>query len=83
MVELPELKTLEGKTRIRTCNWMLISFLSISYAMRAGRLPLQGGQLVGTPISLCTHSLAWRTEVSPALPLGPLISLGVLWETGA
>lgn len=24
-----------------------------------------------TPVSLCTHNLAWRAEASPALPLGP------------
>lgn len=42
----------------------------ILHAMRAGRLHLQGGQLVGTP-SLHTHNLAWRTEVSPVLSLGP------------
>lgn len=69
MVELSELKTLEGKTRIRTCKLILISFFNISCAMKAGRLRLQCEQLVGTPISL-----AWRTEVSPTLPLGPLIS---------
>lgn len=75
MVELPELKTLEEKTRKGPCKWILISFLNISRAMRAGRLYLQGWQLVGTPISLCMHNLAWKTEASPALALGPLVSL--------
>jgi hypothetical protein len=71
MVESSELNALEGKTRIRTCKWILVNFLNISYAMREGRLHLQGRQLVGTPTSL-----AWRTEASPALPLGPLVSWG-------
>lgn len=71
MEESSELKTLEGKTRKRTCKWILVNFFTISYAMRAGRLHLQGGQLVGTPISL-----AWRADASPALPLGPLVSWG-------
>lgn len=43
MGELPELKTLEGKSRIRTYKWISVSFLKIFYAMRAGRLSLQGG----------------------------------------
>lgn len=43
MVESPELKTLEEKSRIRTYKWISVSFLNISHAMRAGRLCLQGG----------------------------------------
>lgn len=70
-----ELKILEGKAQnknLKMATEWLPQFLLYHEGRQAAPAGwAAGGQLVVTPVSLCTHNPAWRAEASPALPLGP------------